>query len=325
LQTRNQACRTLYKNTEKEPGSSGIIGTIQVKTSRYIIGASKLTDRLIFSLLRTAWSSLIGAGVVGFTNLVVSKNNTDWVEVSHFDLQLPRLAPEFDGYRLVHISDFHIGTWMDRERLEEAVTLVNHQHPDLIAITGDLVTYHPNKHADDLVTAMRHLRASDGTLAVLGNHDHWTDAAEVRKLLRQSGTIDLSNEVYSLRRGEAQLHFAGVDDYMFHMDRLDIVLDKLPDEGAAILLAHEPDFADVSAASNRFDLQLSGHTHGGQIRFPVIGPPYLPRYGKKYSLGMYQVGEMIQYTNRGLGTGELPIRLNCQAEITVFTLRAPVN
>ena len=282
-----------------------------------------MTERLIFSLLRTAWSSLIGAGVVGFTNLVTSKGSTNWVDVNNFSLQLPRLAPEFDGYRLIQISDFHIGTWIDRSRLEEAVSMVNHQHPDLVAITGDFVTYHPKKHAADLVTALRKLKASDGILAVLGNHDHWTDAREVRKLLHQAGIIDLSNDVYTLKRGDSQLHFAGVDDYMYHLDRLDIVLDRLPEEGAAVLLAHEPDFADISAASKRFDLQLSGHTHGGQIRFPVIGPPYLPRYGKKYWHGMYRVGEMIQYTNRGLGTGELPIRLNCQAEITVFTLKAP--
>jgi len=282
-----------------------------------------LTERLIFSLLKTAWSSLIGAGVVGFTNVVTSKGSTNWVDVNSFTLQLPRLAPEFDGYRLIQISDFHIGTWIDRSRLEEAVSMVNQQHPDLIAITGDFVTYHPKKHAADLVTALRKLKANDGTLAVLGNHDHWTDAREVRNLLHQAGIIDLSNDVYTLKRGDSQLHFAGVDDYMYHLDRLDIVLDRLPEEGAAILLAHEPDFADISAASKRFDLQLSGHTHGGQIRFPVIGPPYLPRYGKKYWHGMYRVGEMIQYTNRGLGTGELPIRLNCQAEITVFSLKAP--
>lgn len=281
-----------------------------------------MAGRFVINLLKTAGSSLIGAGVVGLSNLFISRTTASWIDLNQLNLQLPRLSPELDGYRIIHISDFHIGTWMDRPRLEEAVNLVNLQHPDLVVITGDFVTFHPHKHASDLVAGLSELRAKDGILAVLGNHDHWTDAAEVRQILRQSGVVDLSNEVYPIKRGNSQLHIAGVDDYTFHKDRLDLVLKKLPGNGAAILLAHEPDFADISSASKRFDLQLSGHTHGGQIRFPLIGPLYLPNYGRKYPLGMYRVGEMIQYTNRGLGTGELPVRLNCQAEITVFTLQS---
>ena len=107
-------------------------------------------------------------------------------------------------------------------------------------------------------------------------------------------------------------------------DRLDEVLAQLPADGAAMLLCHEPDFADISAATGRFDLQISGHTHGGQIVLPFIGPIHTPRYGHKYSLGMYQVGDMIQYTNRGVGMARLPVRFNCRPEITVFTLEAEV-
>jgi len=99
------------------------------------------------------------------------------------------------------------------------------------------------------------------------------------------------------------------------------VLALLPDEGCAILLAHEPDYADISAPTGRFDLQLSGHSHGGQVILPFIGPPILPSYSHKYPVGQYQVGSMIQYTNRGLGTVAPMVRFNCRPEITVFTLR----
>ncbi len=118
----------------------------------------------------------------------------------------------------------------------------------------------------------------------------------------------------------SELHFAGVDDYLEDQDRLDLVLEQLPLPGAAILLAHEPDFADISAATGRFDLQISGHTHGGQIRFPMIGPIYIPTGGKKYPLGRYQINGMVQYTNRGIGTSAMQFRYNCPPEITVFTL-----
>jgi predicted MPP superfamily phosphohydrolase len=112
---------------------------------------------------------------------------------------------------------------------------------------------------------------------------------------------------------------------MAHKARLDLVLDALPDEGAAILLAHEPDFADISAATGRFDAQLSGHSHGGQVRMPFIGPLVLPAFAKRYPSGRYQVGGMIQYTTRGVGTELVPVRFGCRPEISVITLRVPAR
>ena len=160
------------------------------------------------------------------------------------------------------------------------------------------------------------------TLAVLGNHDYWTNANAVRSALKACKVIELSNDVYSLSNGSDQLHIAGVDDIWEGQDRLDIVLDKLPQTGAAILLAHEPDYADVSAKTGRFDLQLSGHSHGGQVVLPFIGTPVLPYLGRKYPSGLYRVGMMWQYTNRGVGMARLKVRFNCRPEITVFTLES---
>jgi uncharacterized protein len=155
---------------------------------------------------------------------------------------------------------------------------------------------------------------------VLGNHDYENDTKAIIQVLAQSSIFHLGNAVYTLQRGSAMLHIAGVDDVGMGKDRLDLVLKQLPNNGAAILLAHEPDFADTSAATKRFDLQLSGHTHGGQIRLPFVKPLVLPPWGQKYYLGRYQVGEMIQYTNRGVGMTGLHLRFGARPEITVFTL-----
>ncbi|HVO42428.1 MAG TPA: hypothetical protein VMT34_07385, partial [Aggregatilineales bacterium] len=107
-------------------------------------------------------------------------------------------------------------------------------------------------------------------------------------------------------------------------DRLPAVLAQLPGEAAAVLLVHEPDFADVSAATGRFDLQLSGHSHGGQVIPPFFKrPPVLPLLGKKYPIGVYRVDGMVQYTNRGLGMLRPYIRVNCRPEITMLTLHSP--
>jgi predicted MPP superfamily phosphohydrolase len=266
--------------------------------------------------------SALGATVMGIGRRIYPARASQWVEITSVPLVLPRLAVEFDGYRLVQISDFHIGTWLNRNRLAEAVELVNQQKPDLVAITGDFVSFEPERFAPELVEALRKLTPIDGTVAILGNHDHWTNPRLIRQVLRSSGIIDLSNQVLTLHRGQAQLHIAGLDDLMVGMDDFELVRKIIPPKGAAILLAHEPDFADASAASGRFDLQISGHTHGGQIRVPHLGPPYLPRLGRKYPIGLYQVGKMHQYTNRGLGTAEFPVRVCCLAEITTFTLQS---
>jgi predicted MPP superfamily phosphohydrolase len=264
----------------------------------------------------------MGATIIGLSKKIYPQAFETRVDINHINLTLPNLAPEFNDYRLVQISDIHIGTWMNRPRLCEAIDLVNRQHPDLVAITGDFVTYDPERFADDLTTTLRRLKSRDGVVAVLGNHDHWSGATAVRKILRASNVTELRNAVYTIHRGKANLNIAGIDDHMTEFDHLDSVMAKLSPDGAAILLAHVPDFADISMATGRFDLQISGHTHGGQVRLPRVGPPFLPRFGRKYPMGYYRIGEMHLYTNRGLGTGEIQVRLNCRPEITVFTLQS---
>jgi predicted MPP superfamily phosphohydrolase len=267
-----------------------------------------------------AVSALLGVG--GF--IYAREVETRRVEVNPVMLTLPRLAPEFDGYRLVQIGDFHLDDWTKPERLNGVVEKVNEQRPDLIAITGDFASYSAKElDTQRLVEALRALKARDGCVAILGNHDYLTGVELVRRCIHEGGVTELTNDVRTLKRGDAVLHVAGIDDVMEGRSRLDLVLRELPEEGAAILLAHEPDFADVSAATGRFDLQLSGHSHGGQIAIPLLRRLALPPFSQRYTRGLYKVGDMIQYTNRGLGFVHLRLRFLCRPEITVFTLRSP--
>jgi predicted MPP superfamily phosphohydrolase len=213
-------------------------------------------------------------------------------EVTQHEVYVPHLDVAFEGYRLVHVSDIHMGHWITKERLAGVVELVNAQQPELVAITGDFVSYELDEIAGDLVDSLSQLTPRDVTVAVLGNHDHWLGAADVRRLLAVSNVIDVSNDVYTLRRQDAMLHIAGVDDVMVGADHLPGVLDKLPETGTAVLLAHEPDFADVSAASGRFALQLSGHSHGSQIVLPIRGPLVRGPHFRKYPIGRYEVEGM---------------------------------
>ncbi len=241
-------------------------------------------------------------------------------DVEHVEVTISGLDSSFDGYRIACIADIHLGQWLTITRFEGVIDLVNAQSPDLVALTGDFFSYEVDQLADDMVRALAELTPADGCVAVLGNHDHWVGSAKVRAILRRARVIDLSNDVHTIRRGAGTLSIAGVDSVMVHADRLESVLEKLPHSGPAILLAHEPDFADVSATTGRFSLQISGHSHGGQFIIPGIGTLIRGSHARKYPLGRYQVGDMVHYTSRGIGTNVFWLRINCPPEITIFTL-----
>ncbi len=251
---------------------------------------------------------------------LIEPNQLDIVELPILIYNLP-LA--FDGYRIVQFSDIHMdGTTMTRQRLAEIVEVINAQQPDMIAFTGDFVTGSRNFRLQDLIMPLRGLHAPDGVFSVMGNHDHRVPVSLIRTVVYDSGMIDLDNTVRVIQRDDALLYIAGIDSLLRHKARLDLVMEQIPDGATAILLAHEPDFADLSGATGRFALQLSGHSHGGQICVPLLTKFALPCYGERYVSGVHQIEEMVVYTNRGLGTVGLPLRFNCLPEITVFTLRS---
>ena len=133
--------------------------------------------------LRLAFaSSLLGMGSLAYAQHV----EPDWIDVAERHLRLPRLDSAFQGYRIVQLSDLHADAWMTPARLETFVALANAQRPDLIAITGDFVTHDPEIYAPSLITALRKLKAPDGVVAILGNHDHWTDADVVRGVFAET-------------------------------------------------------------------------------------------------------------------------------------------
>lgn len=268
-------------------------------------------------------------GVLGY------EYSTDWemnsIEITNLTLKLSRLDSAFRGLRLVQISDFHLGQWIDKERLDHIFSLALEQKPDYFLLTGDYLEYRPYGAPNEWATyeenlnlirsSFSQLSAVCPTVAVLGNHDHKIYAGSIEDSLTAAGVKVLRNSEITIRRGNALLHLAGLDDVSQKMDRLDTLMSSLRDDAAAILLAHEPDFADVTAATGQFDLQISGHSHGGQIVLPFIGPPMLPELGRKYSSGLYHISGMLLYTNRGVGVTTVNARFNCRPEITVFTLQ----
>jgi predicted MPP superfamily phosphohydrolase len=171
-----------------------------------------------------------------------------------------------------------------------------------------------------LAPALADLDARYGVFTIIGNHDLWTDVRVVQQGLDDSRLPILRNRGVTLQAGRAKIHLAGVDDVWNGKPDLATTLDETPADALTILLSHEPDYADTVARDGRVALQLSGHSHGGQVRLPGIGAPILPYLGKKYDQGLYRVGQMWVYTNRGIGVVGPPVRINCPPEITKITL-----
>ena len=247
------------------------------------------------------------------------------------EVPLERLPSAFDGFTIAQLSDFHYDEHFSVIPITKSVDIVNSLSPDLIALTGDFVTVpalsdylHNEKEGADLAEpcalALAKLRARHGVFAVLGNHDHDSDPQRVIAALLAQGIPTLRNMSVPVEINNARMWVSGVDDVLTGKPEMEATLKDVPREEPVILLAHEPDFAD-HAATYPIDLQLSGHSHGGQIRFPIIGAPFLPDLAKKYPWGLYHIGPLTLYTNIGLGTIRIPARLNCPPEITLFTLR----
>ena len=292
----------------------------QVDTSRT---HKQFSRRDFLKLLKatTIEVGLLGIGGAGYGFWF----EPNWLRVEQVNLILPRLSSLFHGLKIAQISDIHMGGWMNSERFKRVVELISLQKPDYLLVTGDFLIGHifdqnSEQNLQELINLFSPLTKSIPSFAVLGNHDYWTNSHAVREMLHSSGIIDLTNSAFPVTRGDANLYLCGVDDIWEGDVRLNDVIEELKDESAAILLAHEPDFADLSSKTGRFDLQLSGHSHGGQVVVPFYGPLVLPYLGQKYPSGLYQVGEMLQYTNRGVGMINPPVRFNCTPEITLFTL-----
>ena len=244
----------------------------------------------------------------------------------NINIRLPRLPEAFHGFRIVLMGDLHFGPYIGKAQVERAVRLGLSLKPDLTILTGDFVS-HPllerngpggSRHAEPCAQVLQQLKASP-VVSILGNHDHWNDPDIVSEILDNHGLQVLRNQSIPLERDGQRIWVVGVDDVYEEANDLDKALLGIPPTETKIVAVHEPDFADETARHS-IDLQVSGHSHGGQVRIPGYGAPVLPRLGRKYPIGLNRVGNLQVYTNRGIGMVTPPVRLNCSPEVTLITL-----
>ncbi|MBS3821670.1 MAG: metallophosphoesterase, partial [Phycisphaerae bacterium] len=202
-----------------------------------------------------------------------------------------------------------------------AVDAANAARPDLVVLLGDYVS-RADAITRALVEVLRSLRAPLGVYAVLGNHDYWTDAPAMIRIFDDAGVRMLTNDHAVLTRDGQPLCLAGVDDLMAGSPSLTDALADAPDDAPRLLLCHNPDYLDRMPRDVRVDLALCGHTHGGQVRLPLIGPPALPVGNRRYAEGLVRAPSCPAYVSRGIGMVSIPVRFNCRPELPVITLHS---
>ncbi len=272
------------------------------------------------AFFRTTLGAAIGAGIV-YPALA-----EPWrVAVEKINIRLHGLPASFEGFKIIQLSDLHYRPYTTLRQIAHVVDLTNALKPDLVVITGDFISL-GHDHINELTPILMKLEARHGVTGVLGNHDQSSGAGAITAALRQSAMEMLRNQGRELTHEGSSIYLAGVDSICGgggaypHLNNA--LAGRAPGQ-TTILLAHEPDFADRLPVSAGISLQLSGHSHGGQICLPLLGALVLPDWGKKYWKGLRKVNQTQLYTNRGIGTIGLPMRIGSLPEITEITLGLP--
>jgi predicted MPP superfamily phosphohydrolase len=271
-------------------------------------------------------SSLVAAGGLAVYSGEFARHE---ISVVTQPLIIANLPEPFRNFRVVQISDIHFDEYTEPSFLRRVIDQINQLTPDLVLLTGDFISMHPlgatfaqgamvqcAEILGDIVCRQR--------FAVMGNHDSFLGAPLIGAQLASVGIPLLVDEYVPIERSGFLLWLCGVNDPVTLIPDLDLAIPEQPD-GPVLLMSHGPDFADTLLAHPRgrlVDAMFSGHSHGGQVRIPFLGPMQLPEGGRKYVEGLFRFGGLQLYVNRGIGAVGLPFRLNCPPEITLFTLQS---
>lgn len=245
------------------------------------------------------------------------------LQVNKQNISSHLIPTSFNDFKIIQFSDLHIGFQYTVEQLTQLSNKINQLNPDIIAFTGDLIDKPHLYHGSPLlIETLRSMKAKHGKYWVYGNHDHGGYGTEtIRNIMEQSDFQLLQNQHDTIEKETERIVIAGIDDAILGRPNLDEAFSKVNPDLFSILLSHAPDYAD-RASQYPVDIQLSGHSHGGQVRFPFIGHLYTPAYAEKYIQGKYKISDRLKlYVSRGVGTTRLPFRFLCKPEIQLFTLK----
>jgi predicted MPP superfamily phosphohydrolase len=299
---------------------------LRSKQDRLVNKMGKEITRRLF-LKRTMGTILTAIGLSSVGYYYANRIEPRLLEITQKQITHPMIPKSFDGIKIVQFSDTHLGFHYDLNQLCTLVNQVNALEPNLIFFTGDLMD-EPNKYSriNDVVKLLSRLHAPLGKFCIYGNHDHGGYGSDIyRRLMEKANFKLLLNESWAVKLKEDSLiYIIGIDDAMLGQPDIRSAVKNVPSNYFKLLLSHAPDLADT-AWHNQIHWQLSGHSHGGQVKLPFIGALVKPPFAQIYTEGQYTIGgknPLTLYVNRGIGTTRLPFRFMAKPEITVFTFKS---
>lgn len=268
-------------------------------------------------VLEAALDSYLVGLAIAFYGVVIRRW---WFVVHRVDVEIEDLPAAFEGFKIAHLSDLHIGTHAPRSWGDRWVRAANRENPNLAVITGDMVTSGTEYHRD-IAEIIAGLKASHGTFVSMGNHDYFGEGEPLISLIRETGVTVLRNEGVVLESAGDKMYLSAIDDTWTRRDDMNAALADRPRGMKTIMLAHDPERFRL-AAKGDCDLVLSGHTHGGQVGLPFLARHVnFSKLAHHYNLGIYKKGKSTLYVHPGLGVTGPPIRLGIAPAVVILTLR----
>ena len=277
-------------------------------------------------LKRTFGSFLTVFGLSSGGYFYANRIEPSLLDVQKIEIKHPLIPKSFEGIKIIQFSDTHLGFQYNLHQFTKLVDKINSLKPDIIFFTGDLMD-EPNKYTEinKLIPILEKLRPPLGKFCIFGNHDHGGYGSDIyRNIMEATNFTVLLNESTSIRLNDgSSIFLLGIDDAMLGKPDLPLALKKIPKNRFKILLSHAPDLAE-DASRYPIEWQISGHSHGGQVKIPFVGALVIPPFAKNYPEGLYSIGgtnPLTLYVNRGIGTTRLPFRFMAKPELTIFTLK----
>jgi uncharacterized protein len=267
--------------------------------------------------------TVLGLGSGGY--FYANRIEPSLLEINKLEIRHALIPNSFNGMKIVQFSDTHLGFHYNINQFKKLIAKINQLEPDLIFFTGDLLD-EPNKYDEinKIAPILQQLNATIGKFCIYGNHDHGGYGSEIyRNLMELSNFTVLLNESVLIKQKDGRfISLLGIDDRMLGKPNLESAMKQVPEDSFKLLLSHAPDVADEAFAYG-VHWQLSGHSHGGQVKIPFVGALVIPPFAQNYPEGLYSIGgvnPLSLYVNRGIGTTRLPFRFMAKPELTLFTL-----
>ncbi|WP_026574709.1 metallophosphoesterase [Bacillus sp. UNC438CL73TsuS30] len=283
---------------------------------------TKMTRRFLLKRSFGAFLTIFGLSSGGY--FYANRIEPSLLDTNNLEIKHPLIPKSFDGKRIIQFSDTHLGFQYNLQQLNKLMTKINNLNPDLILFTGDLMD-EPNRYnkMNQIIPLLQQLNAPLGKFCIFGNHDHGGYGTDIyRNIMEAANFTVLLNESKSIKLADGtSIYLIGVDDAMLGKPNIALASRHIPSNRFKILLSHAPDLADT-ASQYPIQWQISGHSHGGQVKIPFLGALVTPPFAQIYTEGLYSIGNLTLYVNRGIGTTRLPFRFMAKPELTIFTLRS---